>query len=168
MLPLMYMDVKHVAILVVPKVQKRILIIVSKGMIERLNYEYSWIALLLVRRPACTGLTRKLLVVSKLWSGALQLKGNWKNHTKVDQKSNVVCFLRLSMSEYFFFLLSLSIIQHLREQIRWKRPDLWKDNSCILHHDNAASHKANIANKFKTSTSTSTIEQPSYSSDMTA
>ncbi|XP_043260410.1 uncharacterized protein LOC122401986 [Colletes gigas] len=31
----------------------------------------------------------------------------------------------------------LSVMRRLRENIRWKRPDLWKNNSWILHHDNA-------------------------------
>ncbi|KAJ8704018.1 hypothetical protein PYW07_013312 [Mythimna separata] len=42
----------------------------------------------------------------------------------------------------------LSVMRRLREQIRRKRPDLWKENSCILHHDNAPSHKAIIVNEF--------------------
>ena len=31
----------------------------------------------------------------------------------------------------------LSVMKRLREQIRRKRGDLWKENSCILHHDMA-------------------------------
>ena len=36
----------------------------------------------------------------------------------------------------------LSVMRRLREAIRLKRPDLWKDNSWFLHHDNAPSHTA--------------------------
>lgn len=60
----------------------------------------------------------------------------------------------------------LSVMRRLREQIRRKRPDLWKENSWILHHDNAPSHKAIIVNEFLTKHSTNTIEQPPYSPDM--
>ena len=42
----------------------------------------------------------------------------------------------------------LSIMRRLREQIHRKRSDLWKENSWILHHDNAPSHKAFIVNEF--------------------
>lgn len=60
----------------------------------------------------------------------------------------------------------LSVMKRLREKIRRKRPDLWKENSWILHHDNAPSHKAIIVNEFLAKNSTNTIEQPPYSPDM--
>lgn len=61
----------------------------------------------------------------------------------------------------------LSVMRRLREQIRRKRPDLWKENSWVLHHDNAPSHKAIIVNEFLAKNSTNTIKQPPYSPDMT-
>lgn len=60
----------------------------------------------------------------------------------------------------------LSVMQRLREKIRRKRPDLWKENSWILHHDNAPAHKAIIVNEFLTKNATNIIEQPPYSPDM--
>ena len=60
----------------------------------------------------------------------------------------------------------LSVMRRLREQIRRKRPDLWKENSWILHHDNAPSHKAIIVNEFLAKNSTNLIEQPPYSLGM--
>lgn len=60
----------------------------------------------------------------------------------------------------------LGVMRRLREQIRRKRPDLWKTNSWILHHDNAPSHKAIIVKEFLTKNSTNIIEQPPYSPDM--
>ena len=60
----------------------------------------------------------------------------------------------------------LSVIKRLREQIRRKRADLWKENSWILHHDNAPSHKAIIVNEFLAKNSTNIIEKPPYSPDM--
>ena len=38
----------------------------------------------------------------------------------------------------------LSVMRHMREAIRKKRPELWANNSLILHHDNAPSHIALI------------------------
>ncbi|KAJ8729007.1 hypothetical protein PYW07_006703 [Mythimna separata] len=46
------------------------------------------------------------------------------------------------------------------------RSDLWKENSWILHHANAPSHKAIIVNEFLTKNSTNTMQQPPYSPDM--
>ena len=47
----------------------------------------------------------------------------------------------------------LGVMRRLREAIRQKRPDLWANNSWILHHDKAPSHKAivireHLAKKF--------------------
>ena len=44
----------------------------------------------------------------------------------------------------------LNVMKRLREQIRRKGADLWKENSWILHHDIAPSHKAIIVNKYLT------------------
>ena len=44
-----------------------------------------------------------------------------------------------------------------RKQIRRKGADLWKENSCILHHDNALSHKAITVNEFLAKHSTNII-----------
>ena len=38
----------------------------------------------------------------------------------------------------------LGVMGRLREAIRQKRPDLWANNSWILHHDNVPSHNAII------------------------
>ena len=57
-------------------------------------------------------------------------------------------------------------MKRLREQIRRKRADLWKENSWILHYDNAPSHKAIIVNEFLVKNSTNIIEQSTYSPDM--
>ena len=54
----------------------------------------------------------------------------------------------------------------LREQIPRKRADLWKENSWILHDDNASSHKAIIVNEFLSKNSMNIIEKPPYSPDM--
>lgn len=60
----------------------------------------------------------------------------------------------------------LSVLRRLREAIRRKRNDLWVDNSWILHHDNAPSHKAIIVNEFLAKHSVNIIEQPPYSPDL--
>ena len=43
---------------------------------------------------------------------------------------------------------------------------MWKENSSILHHDNALSHKAIIVNEFLAKNPTNIIEQPPYSPNM--
>ena len=61
---------------------------------------------------------------------------------------------------------NLSVMKRLREQIRRKRANLCKENSWILHHDNAPSNKAIIGDEFLAKNSTNIIELPPYSPDM--
>ena len=60
----------------------------------------------------------------------------------------------------------LSVMRRLREAIRKKRPDLWKDNSWFLHHDNAPSHTALILRDFFAKNATNIVPQPPYSPDL--
>lgn len=60
----------------------------------------------------------------------------------------------------------LSVMKRLREAIRRKRPELWRNNSWILHHDNAPSHTALIICDFLAKNSTTVINQAPYSPDM--
>lgn len=60
----------------------------------------------------------------------------------------------------------LSVMRHLRESIRRKWPDLRKDNSWSLHHDNAPSHTSISVRKFLAKNSTNVIDQAPYSPDM--
>ena len=60
----------------------------------------------------------------------------------------------------------LSVMRRLREQICRKRADLWKENTWIVLHDNAPSHKPIIVNEFLAKNSMNIIEQPPYAPDM--
>nr|APL98288.1 putative DD34D transposase [Bactrocera tryoni] len=60
----------------------------------------------------------------------------------------------------------LAVLRRLRENIRRKRPELWKNNSWILHDDNAPSHRATIVTEFKAKNAMNTIDQPPYSPDL--
>ena len=42
----------------------------------------------------------------------------------------------------------LQVQRRLRESIRKKRPDLWKNNSWLLHHDNAPAHTSLLVREF--------------------
>ncbi|PNF37233.1 hypothetical protein B7P43_G00377 [Cryptotermes secundus] len=56
--------------------------------------------------------------------------------------------------------------RRLREAIRKKRPDLWKNNSWLLHHDNAPAHTSLLVREFLAKNNTVTMPQPPYSPDM--
>lgn len=60
----------------------------------------------------------------------------------------------------------LEVMKRLRNSVRRKRPDLWNNNSWILHHDNAPSHTSTIVREFLAKNSTNIIDQAPYSPDM--
>lgn len=60
----------------------------------------------------------------------------------------------------------LSLMRRLRESIRLKRPELWADNSWLLHHDNAPSHSALVIRAHFAKNGTHIVPQPPYSPDL--
>ena len=59
------------------------------------------------------------------------------------------------------------VLRRLRENIRPKLPDKWRDNSWALSHNNAPAHALLIVQQFLASTNTTVILQPPYSLDPT-
>lgn len=56
----------------------------------------------------------------------------------------------------------LGVIRQLRENVCWKRPNLWKTNSWIFHDHNMPSHTSTIEYAFLIKNSTNVINQTSY------
>jgi transposase len=54
----------------------------------------------------------------------------------------------------------------LRETICRKRPQLWTNQSWVLHHDNAPVHSSFLVLNFLAKNETTVIPQPSYSPDL--
>ncbi|UYV76008.1 hypothetical protein LAZ67_13002114 [Cordylochernes scorpioides] len=61
----------------------------------------------------------------------------------------------------------MQVMRNLREAIRQKRPDLWKNKNWLLHHDNAPAHTSLLARNFLAKNNTLMMPQPPYSPDMT-
>ena len=60
----------------------------------------------------------------------------------------------------------LEVMRRLREAIRKKRPELWKNNSWLLHHDNAPAHSSLLVRNFLAKNNTVIMPQPPYSPDL--
>ena len=83
------------------------------------------------------------------------------------------CFLRLQChrellpegrtdnKEYYFV-----VMRRLREVIRKRSPDLWQNNSWLLHHDNAPAHTSLLIRDFLAQNNSTMMPQPSYSPDL--
>nr|CAH7734624.1 unnamed protein product [Callosobruchus chinensis] len=60
----------------------------------------------------------------------------------------------------------IEVLEKLRERVRKKRPDMWKNNSWILHQDNAPAHNALSVKQFLEKKSIPVLEHPPYSPDL--
>jgi histone-lysine N-methyltransferase SETMAR len=60
----------------------------------------------------------------------------------------------------------LEVMRRLRESIRKKRPEVWKEHSWILHHDNAPAHTSLLVSSFLAKNNTIIMPQPPYSPDL--
>ncbi|UYV67597.1 hypothetical protein LAZ67_5001331 [Cordylochernes scorpioides] len=60
----------------------------------------------------------------------------------------------------------LQVMRNLREAIRQKRPDLWKNKNWLLHHDNAPAHTSLLVRDLLAKNNTLMMPQPPYSTDL--
>ncbi|UYV82490.1 hypothetical protein LAZ67_21002496 [Cordylochernes scorpioides] len=60
----------------------------------------------------------------------------------------------------------LQVMRNLREAIRQKRPDLWKNKNWLLHHDNVPAHTSFLVRDFLAKNNALMMPQPSYSPDL--
>jgi len=60
----------------------------------------------------------------------------------------------------------LEVLKRLREEVRQKRPELFANNSWILHHDNAPAHTALSVREFLATKQITVLEHPAYSPDL--
>ncbi|UYV69131.1 hypothetical protein LAZ67_6002522 [Cordylochernes scorpioides] len=60
----------------------------------------------------------------------------------------------------------LQVMRNLREAIRQKRPDLWKNKNWLLHHDNAPAHTSLLVRDFLAKNNKLMMPQPPYSPDL--
>ncbi|UYV77019.1 hypothetical protein LAZ67_14002900, partial [Cordylochernes scorpioides] len=60
----------------------------------------------------------------------------------------------------------LQVMRNLREAIRQKRPDLWKNKNWLLHHDNAPAYTSLLVRDFLAKNNTLMMPQPPYFPDL--
>ena len=60
----------------------------------------------------------------------------------------------------------LEVMHRLREAVRQKRTELWKNQSWIFHHDNAPAHTSMLVREFLAKNKTVFMPQPPYSPDL--
>ena len=60
----------------------------------------------------------------------------------------------------------LEVMRSFRDAIQKKQPELWKNNSWLLHHDNAPAHSSLLVRTFLAKNNTVIMPQPPYSPDL--
>jgi len=60
----------------------------------------------------------------------------------------------------------LEALERLCEQVRWKRPEFFANNSWILHHNNAPAHTALSVREFLATKQLTVLEHPAFSPDL--
>jgi len=58
------------------------------------------------------------------------------------------------------------VLRRLCEKVRRHRPQLWREQTWLLHHDNAPSHTAVLTHQFLAKNKTAVIPHPPYSPDL--
>ena len=57
-------------------------------------------------------------------------------------------------------------LRRLRENVRRKRPELWKNGDWLLHHGNAPAYTSLVVREFLTKNNMTTVPHPAYSPDL--
>jgi hypothetical protein len=60
----------------------------------------------------------------------------------------------------------LEVLKRLREKVRRKRPEIFANNSWVLHHDNAPAHTALSVREFLDTKQINVLEHPAYLPDL--
>jgi transposase len=62
----------------------------------------------------------------------------------------------------------VAILKRLKEAVRRKRPQLWTNQSWVLHHDNEPAQSSFLVRNFLAKNETTIVSQPPYSPDLAA
>jgi len=57
-------------------------------------------------------------------------------------------------------------LARLRDAVRRKRPELWENQTGMLHHDNAPAHASHLIRSYLAKHQTSVVPHPPYSPDL--
>ena len=60
----------------------------------------------------------------------------------------------------------VQLLQRLWKNVRRKRPDQWRNNTWLLHHDEAPAHAALLTRRFLTDNNMTVVPHPPYSPDL--
>jgi len=107
-------------------------------------------------------------------SGVTSTKGKAR-HVRSNIKSMLICFFDQKGIVYKEFVppgqtvnaaFYVEVLKCLWENVRRKRSDQCRNNTWLLHHDNAPAHAALLTRQFLTANNTTVVPHPPYSPDL--
>ena len=63
--------------------------------------------------------------------------------------------------------LYCKVLRRMRENVRCKWPEMWKNGNWLLHHNNVLAHTLLVVREFLTKKNITTVPHPAYSPDLT-
>jgi len=90
-------------------------------------------------------------------------------------KSKLICFFDQKGIVYKEFVPSgqivnaafyIEVLKHRRENVRRKRPDQWRNNTWLLHHEIAPAHAALLIRRFLTDNNMPVVPHPPHLPDL--
>jgi hypothetical protein len=72
------------------------------------------------------------------------------------------CYIGHTVNRWYY----LRVLNRVRENVRSKRPQFWRNNSWFLHHDSAPAHASLLICDSLANTNTTVLPQPPYSPDL--
>ena len=83
-------------------------------------------------------------------------------HSKKWNKESVSKFQGGTVNKEYY----VQVMRNLREAIRRKRPDLWKNKNWLLYHNNASAHISLLVREFLAKNNKIMLPRPPYSPDL--
>jgi len=113
--------------------------------------------------------------ISSQWSTSLSPRLKKARQVKSDIKTMLIAFFDIDGLVHHDFVPTgqtvnkefyKTILQCLRDTVRRHRPENWRSNNWILHHDNAPAHRAVTTNEFLAKHNILLLPQPPHSPDL--
>jgi len=134
-----------------------------------------WAVSLQVMKHGSTNMTLKWS--SKMHNRRLPISHDQKYSVCPNQESEQCCWLFFDIRgivHYEFVqtgqtvhqVYYMEVLERQREKVRWKRPNLFANNSWILHHNNAPAHTALSVREFSVTKQITVLKHPAYSPDL--
>jgi hypothetical protein len=106
---------------------------------------------------------------SSQWKAPSSPRPNKARQVRINIKSMLIIFLDIRGIVHKEFVppgqtvngkFYCEVLRRLRENLRRKRPGMWKNENWLFHHDNAPAHTSLVVREFLTKNNVTTVPHP--------